>query len=332
MHAAEKPTRSTRDRLRTIAQLAFALAGVAAVAVLVRQVGARTLFAIIGSALPWMPVLLLLEAVRIFAELLGTRAVARLVTSADEQLDLGAWLRMHLVANAALVVLPAGRAICEGIKIVSIAAKVGAPRAAGIVVVQHGMSMLALGAISVPCAFAALLLQSKVLALVVAVHGALCFIGAFGLLFASRHASVPPFAAKWFVHAPGAIATFRATVGALPWFSPAAFGAKLLNRTVQVLQFTVLMIAVAGHVSGPTSFLAEGVNLVGSALGEFIPAQVGTIDGAFAYAAPQLGITLAMAVGIATLARLTQLVWSAVGALVPVIIARAGAISRVSRA
>jgi hypothetical protein len=331
MGAASKPRRSTRERLRTLAQLAFALAGVAAVVILVRQVGARTLLGMIGAALPWMPALLLLEAVRILADMLGTRALARLAISAhhDDQLDLASWVRMHLVANAALVVLPAGRAICEGIKVMSISAVTGAPRAAGIVVVQHGMTMLALGTISIPCAAAALVLHSKILALLIAGHGVLCFVGAFGFLFASRRANIPRFAATWFVHAPDAISTFRATVKSLPWFSPAAFGAKLLNRVAQTAQYVLLLLAIAGDASAARAFFAEGVNLVGSALGEFIPAQVGTIDGAFAYAAPQLEINLAMAVGIAALARLTQLVWSAVGALVPVIVPR---IRRLSRA
>lgn len=320
MHAAATPKRSTREWVRTIAQLVFAIAGVAAVVVLVRQVGARTLLAIVRNALAWMPVLLLLEAVRILCEAWGTRAVAHATMRAHEHLSLVAWIRMHLVANATLIVLPAGRAICEGVKIVSISATVGAPRAAGIVVVQHGLTMLALGVISIPAAIAALVLGSKVLALAITAHGVACFAGTFGVLFASRKAAIPPFAAKWFVHAPDAVSTFRDTVRSLPWFVPAGFAGKLGNRLAQAVQFAVLLIAVAGDTTAARTLLADGVNLVGSALGEFIPAQVGTIDGAFAYAAPQLQITVAMGVGIATLARITQLAWAAVGALVPVIV------------
>lgn len=320
MRAGKAPKRSGRDLARVVGQLVFAIAGVLAVVVLIRQVGLSTLLAIVRGALPWMPLLLVLEALRIFGETVGTRAVAHHAMHEREALSFGAWLRMHLVANATLIVLPAGRAICEGVKVVSIAAIVGAPRAAGIVAIQHGMNLAALAAISVPCALAAWVLDAKVVALAVGAHAIACALGAVGIVVASRKAVIPRFASRWFVHAPDALSTFRRTVADLPAFVPTAFAGKLLNRLLQAVQFGVLLVAVEGSVSAARTFLADGVNLVGSALGELIPAQVGTIDGAFAYAAPQLSITVAMGVGIATLARLVQLAWSAVGALIPVIV------------
>lgn len=322
MRAGEPPRRSRRDLARGVGQLVFALAGVAAVVVLIRQVGLSTLLAIVRGALPWVPLLLLLEALRIVSETVGTRAVAHRAMQEHEALSFAAWLRMHLVANATLVVLPAGRAICEGVKVVSIAAIVGAPRAAAIVAIQHGMNLAALAAVSVPCALAAFWLGAKIISLAVAAHAVGCAIGAFGIVFASRRAVIPRFASRWFVHAPDAVSTFRSTVAQLPGFIPMAFAGKLLNRLLQAVQFGILLVAVEGSTSSARTFLADGVNLVGSALGELIPAQVGTIDGAFAYAAPQLSITVAMGVGIATLARLVQLAWSAVGALIPVIVPR----------
>lgn len=318
--APRKPHLSTRDRVKRIAQVALAVAGVVAVVLLVRQIGVHTLLALVKRALPWMPALLALELVRIGAETIGTRAIAVAADDAARRLDWGAWLRMHLVANAALVVLPAGRTICEGIKMASISAVTSAPRAAGIVVVQHSMTLLALAAISVPCAIAAWVLGAPVIALAVAAHAALCVVGMVGMILAARHAKIPAFAAKWFVHAPDALETFRETVRGMPWFPPGAFGAKLLNRAVQAVQYVILLVAVGGGFSAIRGFHADGVNLVGSALGEFMPAQVGAMDGSFAYAATSLGVTVAMAMAIATLARLTQLSWSAVGALVPVIV------------
>ncbi|MBI2390611.1 MAG: flippase-like domain-containing protein [Deltaproteobacteria bacterium] len=291
-----------------------------AVVLLVRQIGLRALLSLVTRALPWMPALLALELVRIVAETIGTRAIAVAADDGARRLDWGAWFRMHLVANAALVVLPAGRTICEGIKMASISAATSAPRAAGIVVVQHAMTLLALAVISVPCAIAAWTLGAPVIALAVSAHALLCGIGMVGMIVAARHAKIPAFAARWFVHAPDALVTFRETVRAAPWVAPGAFGAKLLNRVVQAVQYGILLVAVGGGGSAARAFHADGVNLVGSALGEFMPAQVGAMDGSFAYAATSLGVTVAMAMAIATLARLTQLVWSAVGALVPVIV------------
>jgi len=311
-------SRSLRDRAGGIARAVFALAGAAAVVLLVRQVGLRELGALLLRALPWMPLLLLLEGARIASETYGTRA-----TFGDKakELDLGSWLRMHLVANAALVVLPAGRAICEGIKIATLSRTFGAPRAAGFVTVQHSMTMLALAIISVPCAAAAYVITgASLITFAILGHLALCMFGAFALQAAARRAMVPRFAAKWFVHSPGAVTTYRDTVRALPWIAPRTLLGKVSNRALQALQFGIILHAIGEGTSTIRAFLADGVNLVGSALGEFMPAQVGAMDGSFALAAKALMITVAMAMALANLARIVQLVWSVVGALVPVIV------------
>jgi hypothetical protein len=217
-------------------------------------------------------------------------------------------------------VLPAGRAICEGIKIATLSRTYGAPKAAGYITVQHSMTMLALSIISVPCAVAAyLVVGMSLITMAILAHCALCTFGAVALQVAARRAMVPKVAAKWFVHSPGAITTYRDTVRALPWIAPRTLLGKVCNRLLQALQFGVILHAIGTDTSALRAFLADGVNLVGSALGEFMPAQVGAMDGSFAMAAQALGVTVAMAMALANLARLVQLVWSAVGALVPVI-------------
>ncbi len=310
-------TRSLRDRAGGIARVVFALAGVAAVVLLVRQVGLRALGALLVHALPWMPLLLVLEAGRIISETYGTRAT---FGGDADRLDVMSWFRMHLVANAALVVLPAGRAICEGIKIASLSRAYGAPRAAGFVTVQHSMTMLALALISIPCAIASYAITgASLITYAILAHLALCALGAFALQVAARRAVVPKIAAKWFVHSPGAVTIYRDTVRSLPWIAPRTLAGKVGNRVLQAMQFGIVLHAVGTETSSARAFLANGVNLVGSALGEFMPAQVGAIDGSFALAAKALVISVAMAMAVANLARIVQLVWSAVGALVPVI-------------
>jgi hypothetical protein len=322
-----RPTRSFRERAGGVFKVLLAFAGVAAVALLIRQIGARELFELLLRALPWLPLLLLFEGGRIMCEAYGTRAIC----GEDRgKIDIPTWIRMHLVANSALQVLPAGRAICEGIKIASMSPVYGAPRAAGYVVMQHSMTMLALAIISVPCALAAYLTAGLgLLTIAVLAHGGLCLIGAVGLQIAARKAIVPKLAAKWFVHSEDALTTFRTTVRALPWVSPATLLGKLGNRVLQAFQFTIILHAIAAGGTVERGFLADGVNLVGAALGEFMPAQIGAMDGTFAIAAKALVITIPMAMAIANLARVVMLGWSAVGALVPMIGAREGRPSRV---
>jgi hypothetical protein len=314
------PTRSLREKVAGIARVVFAVAGVAAVIILVRQVGLRELGALLHRALPWIPLLVVLEAGRIACEAFGTRAICGRDAG---RLDIATWIRLHLVANAALVVLPAGRAICEGIKIASMSKAFGAPRAAGLVIIQHSMTMLGLAVISVPCLIAAYTFTGATLiTAAIGGHLVLCLVGAFALQIAARRAMVPKMAAKWFVHSEGALDIFRATARSLPWIPVPTLLGKVGNRALQAVQFMVILHAIGTWTSIERGFLADGVNLVGSALGEFMPAQIGAMDGTFAVAATALGVNVAMAMAMANLSRLVQLGWSVVGALVPMIARR----------
>jgi hypothetical protein len=315
--AALPPSRSLRERAGSLFRLALAIVGVLAVVLLIRQVGARELLTLAVRALPWIPLLLLLEGLRILSDTLGTRAIC-----ADEpkQIDLATWIRMHLVANSALVMLPAGRAICEGVKIASMSKVYGAPRAAGYVVMQHSMTLLALALISIPCAAASYLaVGMSMLTIAMAVHCVLCVIGMFAVQAAARRAVVPKFAKKWFVHSDGALLEFRDVARAVPRVHIGTLLGKLGNRVLQAAQFGVILYALGAHGTTERAFLADGVNLVGSALGELLPAQIGAMDGTFAIASKALLISIAAAMAIANLSRLVQLGWSAVGALLPVI-------------
>jgi hypothetical protein len=300
----------------------MAVAGVAAVVLLIRQVGARELLTLALRALPWIPLLLLLEGVRIACETFGTRAI---VAGERRQMDLASWLRMHLVANAALVMLPAGRAICEGIKIASLSKTYGPPRSAAYVVMQHSMTLLALAVISIPCAVASHFATGmSLLTIGIIVHGGLCMFGTIAVQVAARKAIVPGFAKKWFVHSEGALEIFRDTARAIPALPIGCLLGKLGNRVVQAFQFGVILHALGAFGTAERAFLADGVNLVGSALGELLPAQIGAMDGTFALASNALVINIAAAMAIANLMRLVQMGWSAVGALLPVIVPTRG--------
>lgn len=296
----------------------MAIAGAAAVVLLIRRVGARDLATLALRALPWIPLLMLLEGGRILSETFGTRAIC---AEERRQIDLATWFRMHLVANSALVMLPAGRAICEGIKISSMSKTYGSPRAAAYVVMQHSMTLLALGLISLPCAVASFLASgASLLTIAIVIHAALCGVGAIAVQIAARKAIVPKFARKWFVHSEGALDIFRHAARAIPAIPIATLVGKLGNRVLQAVQFGVILYALGAGATSERAFLADGVNLVGSALGELLPAQIGAMDGTFALASKALAITIATAMAIANLSRLVQLGWSAAGAMLPVIV------------
>ncbi len=301
-------TEGARARLRTVARLVFTAAGVAATIVLVRHVGLDTIGALLRAALPWIPLLLALEAFRIWTEIAATFVLC----GADAtRLDRAQWLRFHLVANAALVILPGGRAVSEGVKIARLAPVLGPGRAAALVSVQHAATLLAIAAFTLPVAL--LVRSSPVLAGAFVVQGALCLGGAVGLQLAMRHAIVPRVVTRWLGPTEPVVDEVRATARALPWIPMGALGAKLANRLAQLAQIAILLRAFGGATGVEAAFVASGVNLVGSALGELSPAQVGGTEGAFAMAAGLLGIGVGAALAIATILRRVQLAWSGVG-------------------
>lgn len=301
-------TERTRRHARTVARIVFTFAGVAATLLLVRHVGIDAIASLLRSALPWIPVLLALEAFRIWTEATATIGLC----GADAtRLDRMQWIRLHLIANTALVILPGGRAVSEGVKIARLAPVLGPGRAAAIVSVQHVATLLSIAAFTLPVA--ALVRSSPLVAWALVVQGALCLAGAVGLQLAMRHAIVPRVVARWLGPTEPVVDEVKATARALPWLPMGALAAKLANRLAQVAQLAILLRALGGAEGLGSAFVASGVNLVGSAVGELSPAQVGGTEGAFAMAAGALGITVGAGIAIATLLRLVQLAWSGVG-------------------
>lgn len=307
-----------RSRVRWIARLAFALFGVAALVLLVRHVGLAELGRHLRAALPWMPLLLLLEALRIVCEAASLAAVC----PADaRKLPLSTWISSHLSANAALIVLPGGRAVSEAIKISAFTPAVGLPRAAALVTVQHAMTMLAISVVSAPCAVAAwLVAPGSMVAIAAVIQGVVCAVAAFALVLASRKATVPKFVANRIGTTADLARDFRAAAKSIPMVPAMSLAAKVANRALQIVQFGIMLIAVGVLATPGRAFVAETTSLVGSALGELSPAQAGATDAAFALAARTLAIPMAAAVALATVSRVVQLVWALIGVLVNVIV------------
>ena len=91
--------------------------------------------------------------------------------------------------------------------------------------------------------------------------------------------------------------------------------ALLLGRCFQVLQFGVAALAVGIHASFLGAMAAQGVSLVASAVGVFVPAGVGVNEGAFTLAADVLNTTAFRATSLALLIRCDQLVLALAGSI-----------------
>jgi hypothetical protein len=91
----------------------------------------------------------------------------------------------------------------------------------------------------------------------------------------------------------------------------------LAGRSVQVVQYGVILFAVTGAVSLSSTLITDGIQLVGRGLGDMVPNQVGVTEGAFAAFAGALGLSEhpERAIAIALIGRVSNLSVAALCAL-----------------
>jgi hypothetical protein len=276
-----------------------------AIVLIVRHCGWSAMMPLVERLLPWMPILFVLEGVRIASDAVALRS---LCGEAVRGVSIRTWVRLHLAANAALVVLPGGRAVSEGMKIARLRSRLGAGRATAVVATLHVTTLLGIAAVSLGAATIALASRAPVLASALAVHGAICICGAFALRTALSRAGAPRIVARW---VDGAVfEDLRSESRALPFVPKGALAAKLVNRSAQAAQFAIVL---GGASSG---LLASGVTLLGGVVSDLSVASIGATDGAFVLAAPALSLAVSSALVVAGVARVVSLTWSAIGALV----------------
>ena len=293
---------AVKARLGTVLRGLVALAAAGAIVLVVERMGWSTIAPTLSRLLPWIPVLLALEGLRIGSDAFALRTLCGEPVRSISRRE---WLRFHLAANAALVVLPGGRAVSEGIKIARLKPLIGTGRAAAAIVTLHVTTLLGIASISIGAALLAWIARAPLLASALLIHAGVCLAGGFALRAASSRAKVPP---RWVDEA--VIDDFRAASRSLPIVPRRAMAAKLLNRGAQVAQFSIVLASVKAGV------LASGVSLLGGIVSDLSIASIGATDGAFALAAPALALAVPSALLVAGIARLVSLVWSAASVFV----------------
>ncbi len=290
--------------------------GLTAVAWLVAEAGTEEVAGAVRGAWVWVAVALLLEGGRIACEaastvfLLGERA---------QLLRRSSLVRMHLIAYAISMAMPAGRAASEALKAVMLTPVVGAGRGAAVGTASQGLNLVANATVSVPAAVTAWIVTGPGgLTLALAIHAAVSVTGGMLVLVAARSGPLSQLLER-IPRLDETVRQFRDAAREQPLMPPLAAAAIVAGRSLQVVQFGVLAHGV-GLGSGPvTAMLAHGVQAVGATAGDLVPGQVGVTEGAFRIAAEAFGASAAVAVSVALLAHAVQLVWIIVGALVPVL-------------
>jgi hypothetical protein len=287
--------------------------GLAAIVVLVYSVGPEQVLRTLIAAGPLFPLILVLDSSWVVVEGL---ALLWVLGPDAKRLPFRAWLQGTLAHYVTMTVLPVGRAGAEVVRAALFGPYVGKAEAAlGAAFIESG-TLLANTVVSLICLVAVLQTGERTLALFLAgnatitlVLGGLVYLGlarAGGLSkvrLLHRFASIGEDIHHCFERSKP-----RHLLG---------FLGVTLARTVQTLEYGVIILAVSGSFSSHQMLVAQGIHLVGAGLGDLVPNQVGVTEGTYHIFAKALGFQHApdKAVAVALLARISCLGVAALSAL-----------------
>lgn len=292
-----------------------AACGIAAVALILRGIGLTLVGQALAGAARYVPLVLLLEAAIVVCSLRALRSLYGTAAAAVPPWQL---VRAGLIGYAVAGLVPAGRAFGEATRASLLARWVGAARASAAAARLQAVALIANGLISIPAAVAATCAVGwSWLPLAIAINAGVTLALGTALLCLARRSRVGAWLARRFRRAHLFGVELDACLAREPALPARAIAWELAGRTVQVVQQLVLLACVGGALGLRAALCAEGIHLVGAAVGDLVPAQLGATEGNFTLAAGALGLSAASAVSIALLAHVAQLAWVAVGALAP---------------
>jgi hypothetical protein len=300
-------TRKETSTLAKSGRIVLFVLGLGLAAWLIRGVGIDRIGAVLSDAKGFVPVILLLEMVLVCTDVLALRA---LLGPSAQRITTAVWIRSSAIAYASAVLLPAGRAVGEAMRVTALAPEIGAPRATGAASRLQITVLYANAAISIAI-LAEIATKGEAtgpLAIAIIINAALCALLAtllLALVRSKRFAAWLGRRFRGFVEAHSSPNELPAPQGA-----PArAFGFAFLGRLIQAVQYGVAVRAVGGATTVHLALSAQGIHLVGALAGDLVPNQIGVTEGAYRAFAHALDFDAepARALGIALLTRIAQI-------------------------
>jgi hypothetical protein len=294
-----------------IGRAAAGVVGVTCVALIVRGIGTHSLARVLVGAAALFPAVLALEGAQVACTTLAMRSLY------GPEVPRAQLLRAGIIGYAVMGLFPAGRAVAEVARASLLTRWVGAARATAAAARIQVAALFANALISAIAAAAVALKAPAPAWLPIAIAGnaaAALAIGASLSLAARRRPGawlgrVVPKARGFGANLDGVLEAERGLPAtAMAW--------EFAGRLCQVAQNAVLLACVGGAPGLGSALTSEGIHLVGAAVGDLIPGQLGVTEGHYTLAASALGLPVAGAVAIALLAHFSQLTFVLAGSLV----------------
>jgi uncharacterized membrane protein YbhN (UPF0104 family) len=310
-HSEMRPSPNPHRSRRWLWIAASSSVGFFAVFWVVRQAGFDATRMVVARALPFLPWVIALEACRIATEVLVARDLFGLLRS---PVPAGALVRAQLAGYSICNLLPVGRTASEAAKAGLLKSHASLPKTAAVATVAQALHLIASAIILVPAAIAARSSAAS-FGLSLTIVGQCLLLGGIGatLLLVAYFA---PFAGSGFRRLPkvaAALEQFRSAMRQLPRFPTSALAWLVVNRALQVAIIAILMRAVGAPSSLAGALVGQAVLLIGASAGDFIPGQIGALEGAFAFFAGAIGTTPPNGIAVALLIHLVTSLWVLAG-------------------
>ena len=310
MKPSTAPPNRRLERIKAYGRLALLIGGVGFIAYLVHKAGPRQVAEALIDAGPYIPVIVLFEAVMLVTD---SAALASILGARSKAITMKGWIRSSCASFICLALLPAGRTASEVARAAIIAPYTGGFRSATAGAELQAAALIADGLISGAVAVGIYVMVGSQGELAWMLGGNFLLAGTLGaaLFLALHHQGFAAWAKRRFpriAKAAGDEVTTPRYFGVVPtaW--------SFLGRWLQVAQYGIAVLAVGGTLSWRGAFVGHGIHMVGATVGAAVPNQVGVVDGAYVAFADVLGFhgAPARALSVALVLRASQLLFAVV--------------------
>ncbi len=264
---------------------------------------------------PILPVVLGLEIARTMVDAWRTRL---LYARSGQYVRWSRVIPVQVASYPLTLLVPAGGAASEAFKASVLAEDTGGAVAAAAATTNQALQLFSVALMSIPCSVVAFYVwgfHGFTIAIVLQAATAVLF-GGFVQL-ATRHPLLTAIVSRFSKRAGAALGAHRDAVAGMSFVPPKPLFAAFAGRVLQLAQYGLLVYFAGAPFGLQSALLAQGVQFVGGAAGDLVPAQIGAMDAAFALAAVPLGIDPARALSIAMGMHVVQLSWALVGIVMP---------------
>jgi hypothetical protein len=303
------------ERVQTFARsgsgrIAIAAAGLCIVGLVLYHADPSLVWASLARAAAIIPAVFMLEGLYNVCELLALR---ELYGEDKHKLPATELARAGLVAFALGGVMPLGRPIVESVRGIAFARWTSGARAAAAGTKLQYLLLVSQAALCIPCAIAAYMCDAPLVLVLASIgNAALTFGMGMGLHVAGRRGAIGAGLGKLGRRA-GELAPALDRHLRDEGLPASATLYVIAGRAVQVFQYCLLLIPFVGRFDVVRGFAIVGVQMVGTTLGDLLPAQLGGTEAVAPLGAATLSLSLADALAIPLLVHLVQAAWIALG-------------------